>query len=77
MTIPRGQAAAMTATVDVADIIRAPLENGQIMGVVSVVLDNNIYYTGDVMAMQTVEQAGMFKRFIDWLSLFFTNLFSG
>ncbi len=77
VTIPRGQAAAMTATVDVADIIRAPLENGQIMGVVSVVLDNNIYYTGDVMAMQTVEQAGMFKRFIDWLSLFFTNLFSG
>ncbi|MSR11562.1 MAG: D-alanyl-D-alanine carboxypeptidase [Gammaproteobacteria bacterium] len=77
VTIPRGQAAAMTATVDVADIIRAPLENGQIMGVVNVVLDNNIYYTGDVMAMQTVEQAGMFKRFIDWLSLFFTNLFSG
>lgn len=77
VTIPRGQADALTATVDVDEIIRAPLDNGQIMGVVNVVLDNNIFYTGDVIAMQSVERAGMFKRFIDWLSLFFTNLFSG
>lgn len=77
VTIPRGQADAMTATVDVDEIIRAPLDNGQIMGVVNVVLDNNIYYTGDVVAMQAIERAGVFKRFIDWLSLFFTNLFSG
>lgn len=76
VTIPRGQASAMTATVDVDEIIRAPLDNGQIMGVVNVVLDNNIYYTGDVVAMQSIERAGVFKRFIDWLSLFFTNLFS-
>lgn len=77
VTIPRGRAEAMTATVDVEEVIHAPLEHGQIMGVVNVVLDNNIYYTGDVVAMQAVERAGIFKRFIDWLSLFFTNLFSG
>lgn len=77
VTIPRGQASAMTATMDVDEIIRAPLDNGQIMGVVNVVLDNNIYYTGDVVTMQAVERGGIFKRFIDWLSLFFTNLFSG
>lgn len=77
VTIPRGQASAMAATVDVEEIIRAPLENGQIMGVVNVVLDNNLYYTGDVVAMQAIERAGVFKRFVDWLTLFFTNLFSG
>ena len=77
VTIPRGQASAMAATVDVEEIIRAPLENGQIMGVVNVVLEDNLYYTGDVIAMQAVERAGLFKRFVDWLSLFFTNLFSG
>jgi len=76
VTIPRGQAEAMQATVDIGETIRAPLENGQVMGVVNVVLDNNIYYTGDVITMQAVEQAGIFKRFIDWLSLFFSNLFS-
>jgi serine-type D-Ala-D-Ala carboxypeptidase (penicillin-binding protein 5/6) len=77
ITIPRGQAEAMTATVDVDETIRAPLDNGQIMGVVKVVLDNNILYQGDVVTMQAVEQGGILKRFIDWITLFFGNLFSG
>jgi len=77
ITIPRGQADAMTATVDVDEIIRAPLENGQIMGVVSVVLENNILYQGDVMTMQAVEQGGVLKRFVDWITLLFDSMFSG
>ncbi|MDA1369411.1 MAG: D-alanyl-D-alanine carboxypeptidase [Proteobacteria bacterium] len=77
VTIPRGQAESMTATVDVDEVIRAPLEHGQIMGVVNVVLDNDMIYRGDVFAMQEVEQGGFLKRFVDWLSLFFSNLFSG
>lgn len=77
VTIPRGQADAMAATVDVDEVITAPLNRGQIMGVVNVVLDNDLYYTGDVIAMQDVERAGMFKRFVDWLTLLFSNLFSG
>lgn len=77
ITIPRGQSELMTATVDVDEIIRAPLDNGQIMGVVNVVLDNNMLYQGDVIAMQAVEQGGMLKRFIDWITLMFSDLFSG
>lgn len=76
ITIPRGQAEAMTATVDVDEIIRAPLDKSQVMGVVRVVLNNDILYYGDVIAMQEVERGGMLKRFIDWLSLFFSDLFS-
>ena len=76
VTIPRGQAEAMEATVDVDEIIRAPLSNGQIMGVVNVVLDNDVIFRGDVIAMQEVERGGIFKRFVDWLTLFFNNLFS-
>lgn len=77
VTIPRGQAEAMTATVDVDEVIRAPLDNGQIMGVVNVVLDGDLIYRGDVITMQEVEQGGVFKRFIDWLTLLFSNMFSG
>ncbi|NKB34243.1 MAG: serine-type D-Ala-D-Ala carboxypeptidase [Pseudomonadales bacterium] len=77
VTIPRGQAESMQAAVDVDEIIRAPLNSGQIMGVVNVTLDNDIIYTGDVIAMQEVEQGGVFKRFIDWITLFFSNLFGG
>jgi D-alanyl-D-alanine carboxypeptidase (penicillin-binding protein 5/6) len=76
ITIPRGQAEQMTATVDIDEIIRAPLDNGQIMGVVNVVLDNNILYTADVITLQEVEQGGILKRFVDWLTLLFSNLFS-
>jgi len=75
ITIPRGRAEQMTATVDVDEIIRAPLNSGQIMGVVNVVLDNNILYQGNVIAMQEVQQGGMLKRFIDWLTLVFSDIF--
>ncbi len=67
----------MTATVDVDEVIRAPLDYGQIMGVVNVVLDNDIIYQGEVVTMQGVERGGVLKRFIDWFTLFFSNLFSG
>jgi len=77
VTIPRGQAEAMNATVDVDEVIRAPLDNGQIMGVVNVTLDEDVIYRGDVIAMQAVSEGNLFKRFVDWLTLVFSNMFSG
>ncbi|PCJ27807.1 MAG: serine-type D-Ala-D-Ala carboxypeptidase [SAR86 cluster bacterium] len=77
ITIPRGQAESMTATVDVDEIIQAPLENRQIMGVVNVVLNNDILYSGNVVTLEPVEQGGMLKRFVDWVTLIFSNMFSG
>jgi D-alanyl-D-alanine carboxypeptidase (penicillin-binding protein 5/6) len=77
VTIPRGQGEQMAATVDVDEIIRAPIDNGQIMGVVNVVLNDSVIFQSDVVAMQGVEQGGMLKRFLDWLSLLFGNMFSG
>jgi D-alanyl-D-alanine carboxypeptidase (penicillin-binding protein 5/6) len=76
ITIPRGQAEAMTATVDVDQVIHAPLSDRQIMGEVRVVLEDNILYQGDVITMQAVEQGGLIKRFIDWITLLFSNMFS-
>ncbi|PCI79935.1 MAG: serine-type D-Ala-D-Ala carboxypeptidase [SAR86 cluster bacterium] len=77
ITIPRGQAEAMTATVDVDEVIHAPLSDRQIMGEVRVVLDNNILYQGNVVSMQAVEQGGFLKRFVDWITLLFSSMFSG
>ncbi|MFT4885968.1 MAG: D-alanyl-D-alanine carboxypeptidase (penicillin-binding protein 5/6) [Pseudohongiellaceae bacterium] len=77
VTIPRGQGEQMAATVDVDEIIRAPIDSGQIMGVVNVVLDDNVIFQSDVVAMQGIEQGGMLKRFLDWLSLLFGGVFSG
>ena len=76
ITIPRGRSEAMTASVDVEEVIRAPLEEGQVMGTIKVVLEDDLLYQGEVIAMAAVEQGGFVKRFIDWLTLMFTNLFN-
>lgn len=75
-TIPRGQAGALQATLSVEETITAPLTQGQVLGTVEIKLGDEIIYQGDVAAMQAVERAGMFKRLMDWLTMFFTNLFS-
>ncbi|MEX0618463.1 MAG: D-alanyl-D-alanine carboxypeptidase family protein [Pseudohongiellaceae bacterium] len=76
VTIPRGRAEAMNASMDIAEQIQAPLENGQIMGTINVTLEDDLIYQGNVIAMEAIEQGGLLKRFIDWLTLMFTNLFS-
>ncbi len=76
ITIPRGQAEEMSASLELAEVITAPLEQGQVMGTINVVLEDDLLYQGEVIALQSVEQAGFVKRFIDWLTLMFTSLFS-
>ncbi len=74
ITIPRGQAESMTATVDVDEIIRAPLQSRQPMGVVNVMLGDEVVYSGEVVAMNEVEEGGAFKRFMDWVTLMFSDI---
>lgn len=76
ITIPRGQAEAMTATVDVDEVITAPLTSGQVMGSVNVVLNDDLLYQGEVIAMHDVGKGGLLKRLMDWLTLMVTGWFS-
>ncbi len=73
VTIPRGQAEAMTATVDVDEVISAPLQERQTMGKVNVMLGDELIYSGDVVAMRGVEEGGALKRFMDWITLMFND----
>ena len=75
VTIPRGQAQAMEATVDIDEIIHAPLANGQIMGVINVTLAEDNVFQGNIVAMQEIERGGILKRFIDWLTLLVQSVF--
>lgn len=76
ITIPRGQSAELQANMLLNETITAPIEAGQVLGSVDITLGDETLYQGNVVAMQAVERAGFFKRFIDFLTLFFTNLFS-
>jgi D-alanyl-D-alanine carboxypeptidase (penicillin-binding protein 5/6) len=77
LTVPRGASENMQATVDIPDTLRAPIEAGQVIGSMTLTLNDEQRYTGDVVAINAVERGGFFKRLIDALTLFFMNLLSG
>lgn len=76
ITIPRGQSGELQATMNIDDTLTAPIAKDQVVGTVDITLAGETLYHGNVVAMQPVERAGLFKRLIDFLTLFFTNLFS-
>jgi serine-type D-Ala-D-Ala carboxypeptidase (penicillin-binding protein 5/6) len=76
LTIPRGRASDLVASVDMEQVIRGGFEAGQIMGTIQISLNEDVLYSGNVVALQTVERGGFFKRLIDGLTLFFMGLFS-
>jgi D-alanyl-D-alanine carboxypeptidase (penicillin-binding protein 5/6) len=76
ITIPRGRSGDLNARLNVAETIRASVELGQVMGTVDIVLDDEVIYSGNVIALEAVERGGIFKRLMDFLTLFFLNLFS-
>jgi serine-type D-Ala-D-Ala carboxypeptidase (penicillin-binding protein 5/6) len=76
MTIPRGRTADLQASLNLQETITGPIEQGQVLGTVDIMLDGETLYHGDVAALQAVERAGLLKRLIDFLTMFFTNLFS-
>jgi serine-type D-Ala-D-Ala carboxypeptidase (penicillin-binding protein 5/6) len=76
ITIPRGRSSDLTARMNIDETIRAGIERGQLMGTVDLLLDGEVVHTSNVIAMETVERGGIFKRLMDFLTLFFINLFS-
>lgn len=75
LTIPRGRASDLVATVDMDEVIRGGFEAGQVMGTIQISLNDETLYRGNVVALRAVERAGFFKRLIDGLTLFFMGLF--
>lgn len=76
ITIPRGRADELTATLDSEEFIRGGFEAGTVLGSVSVSLEDEVLYSGDVVAIEGVERAGWLKRLIDALTLFIMGLFN-
>jgi len=76
ITIPRGQASQLQASMNVPDTLTAAIDQGQVLGSVDITLGEETLYHGDVVALQAVDKGSLFKRLIDFLTLFFMNLFS-
>ncbi|WP_028299795.1 D-alanyl-D-alanine carboxypeptidase family protein [Oceanospirillum beijerinckii] len=74
MTIPRGQAQRLTAKLNVNKVIKAPVQAGQNFGVVQISLDGEVLAERPLVALESVQEGGFFKRLWDSIVMFFTEL---
>lgn len=76
VTIPRGAKEDLDAKILVDDIIKAPLLDKQELGRLSVSYEGESVLDLPLVAGHAVEEAGLFSRLWDFISLFFKGLFS-
>ncbi len=74
VTIPRGQREALTVTLDLDKVIQAPVTEGASYGTLNISLGDEVLKQVPVIALESVEQAGLLKRIWHSLLLFFTSL---
>tara|TARA_R100000322_G_scaffold42761_1_gene26893 strand:- start:5285 stop:6139 length:855 start_codon:yes stop_codon:yes gene_type:complete len=76
VTIPRGSKPELQSSLDVEAVIEAPVTAGQEYGTVQVKLGETVLVDKPLLALQSVEEAGLFKQLWDKIKLFFSQLFS-
>ncbi|MCY7354511.1 MAG: D-alanyl-D-alanine carboxypeptidase [Lysobacter sp.] len=62
VTVPRGKYAQLKSTMDVPKMLVGPIKKGQKIGTVKVTLDGEAVAQSPLVALNSVEQAGFFKR---------------
>ena len=75
VTIPRGRYKQLKPSISHEEIIKAPVEQGHVYGTVKITLEGETIAERPLMALQSVEQGGWWKRFIDYIKLLFQKLF--
>lgn len=76
LTVPRGREDDLIAEASVDQIIEAPIVAGQELGNIVVTLDGEELLNTPLVALETVEQSGLFSRIFDAIALFFHRLFN-
>ncbi|MCF7201153.1 D-alanyl-D-alanine carboxypeptidase family protein [Pseudomonas oligotrophica] len=76
LTLQRGQLDKLQASMSFADTLVAPIEQGQVIGKVEVKLDDQVLHSSDLIALEAVEEGGLFRRLWDSIRLFFFSLFN-
>lgn len=77
LTIPSGARAALSAEVTLDPVIKAPVSQGQTLGLLRISLEGETLLERPVVALNAVDEAGFLSSLIDEASLFFLSLFSG
>ena len=77
LTIPTGARGALAAEVTLDPVIKAPVRQGQTLGLLRISLEGETLLERPVVALNGVDEAGLVSSLIDEVSLFFLSLFSG
>ncbi len=76
LTLPRGQLDKLQASMSFNDTLIAPISQGQVVGKVEVKLGEEVLHSADLVALEAVEEGGLFRRVWDSIRLFFYSLFN-
>jgi D-alanyl-D-alanine carboxypeptidase (penicillin-binding protein 5/6) len=76
LTLPRGQLDKLEAALSFNPELTAPIQQGDVVGKVNVTLDGQVLQSTDLIALNAVEEGGLFTRLWDSIRLFFFNLFN-
>jgi len=76
ITLPRNQSQNLKADIVINSELRAPILEGEIVGKVNYKLDDSEVATYDLIALETVEEGGIFSRIIDYIKLLFIGWFN-
>ena len=74
LTIPRGQEGNLTAVMNIDQVIKAPVVLGKVYGELVMTLNGDELLKEPLVALDSVEQGGLFKRLWDAIVLFFRQL---
>ena len=74
LTIPRGKHDEIKAVLNIDETIKAPITKGKVYGELLVTLDGDTLLQEPLVALQSIEQGGFFKRLWDSIALFFKGL---
>ncbi|ATG75952.1 serine hydrolase [Zobellella denitrificans] len=76
VTIPRGQAQNLQADFTLDQALKAPLAKGEQVGTLHLKLAGEDVVTLPLVALEEVEQGGLFSRLVDYIKLLIQGLFS-
>ncbi|MBS9404003.1 D-alanyl-D-alanine carboxypeptidase [Halomonas sp. TRM85114] len=76
MTVPRARNDELAAHLDLRPDLMAPISAGDSVGTLEVRLGDEVVGERSLVALESIEEGGIFKRLFDQVQRFFTNLFS-
>jgi len=76
MTMPKGEMKKLTASMSINPKLVAPIAKGDVIGQVEVKLEDKVVRTANLIAMDGVDEGGIFRRLWDSIRMFFYSLFN-